>query len=56
MFVVRMIKKNGCSVKCYNCNGQPLAEVDIEDAATRDAPQSDGGDPTEPGVAPIGTN
>lgn len=34
MFVARMMKKNGCTMKCYNCNGQPLAEVDVEEAAT----------------------
>lgn len=34
MFVARMMKRNGCTMKCYNCSGQPLAEVDIEEAAT----------------------
>ena len=30
-FAIRLAKKNGCRMKCYNCNGQPLAEVDVEE-------------------------
>ena len=31
--VIRLIKRNGCTCKLYNCSGQPLAEVDCEKGA-----------------------
>ena len=31
--VIKMIKKNGCTFKCYNCSGQPVAEIDCEEGA-----------------------
>ena len=30
---IRLIKKNGCTTKCYNCFGKPLVEVDCEEGA-----------------------
>jgi hypothetical protein len=34
-FAIRLAKKNGCRMKCYNCNGQPLAEVDVEEGGAQ---------------------
>ena len=31
--VIRLIKRNGCTCKMYNCSGAPLAEVDCEKGA-----------------------
>lgn len=28
--LVRLIKKNGCTLRCNNCSGTTLAEVDCE--------------------------
>lgn len=31
--LIRMVKKNGCTCKFYNCNGGALVEVDCEEGA-----------------------
>jgi hypothetical protein len=31
--LIRMIKKNGCTCKFYNCSGGPMVEVDCEEGA-----------------------
>lgn len=31
--LIRMIKRNGCTCKFYNCSGGPLVEVDCEEGA-----------------------
>ena len=31
--IVRMIKKNGCTIKCYHCNGNACTDVDCEQGA-----------------------
>lgn len=40
--LIKMIKTNGCTLKCYNCNGKPLAEIDCEQgsASRRYLPKS----------------
>ena len=31
--IVRMIRRNGCTCRVYNCSGAPLLEVDCEKGA-----------------------
>ena len=31
--LIRMVKKNGCTLKCYWCTGKPAVEVDCEEGA-----------------------
>lgn len=33
VLVIRLIQKNGCTFKCYNCSGQTVMEVDCEEGA-----------------------
>jgi len=33
LFVVRVLRRNRCAMKCYSCSGQPLAVLDVEEAA-----------------------
>jgi len=33
MMLIKIIKKNGCTVKCFSCSGKPLIEVDCEEGA-----------------------
>jgi len=29
--IIRLIQKNGCTFKCYNCNGKPMLDLDCEE-------------------------
>lgn len=31
--LIKMMKKNGCTCKCYNCNGDAILEMDCEEGA-----------------------
>ena len=31
--LIYLVKKNGCTSRCYNCSGQPVMVVDCEDGA-----------------------
>tara|TARA_Y100000004_G_scaffold178815_1_gene221749 strand:+ start:390 stop:707 length:318 start_codon:yes stop_codon:yes gene_type:complete len=33
MLILKMIKKNGCTFRCYGCTGKPLMEVDCEEGS-----------------------
>ena len=31
--LIRLIKRNGCTMRCYHCNGNPAVEIDCEEGA-----------------------
>lgn len=33
VILIRLIQKNGCTLKCYNCSGQTVCELDCEEGA-----------------------
>jgi hypothetical protein len=48
--LIRMMKKNGCTCKFYNCNGGPLLDVDCEEGAPgeRYLPKTESSTPAPP--------
>lgn len=32
--VIRLIQKNGCTFKCYNCSGKPMIDLDCEEGTS----------------------
>ena len=45
--VIKLIQRNGCTAKMYNCSGKPLVEVDCEKGAPTERFK-----PTEPNSVP----
>ena len=33
MMLIKVAKKNGCTLRCYGCTGKPVVEVDCEEGA-----------------------
>ena len=33
MMLIKVAKKNGCTLRCYGCSGKPVVEVDCEEGA-----------------------